>query len=61
MKCLFTNIQKQYNMLKSSLLFKESTNFTGTQLENSKERECEIFRVVFLNEPEDIPKFSNLH
>ena len=29
MKCLFTNIQKQKNMLKSSLLFKKNTNFTG--------------------------------
>ena len=29
MKCLFTNVQKQYNMLKSSLLFKKNTNFTG--------------------------------
>ena len=29
MTCLFTNIQKQWNMLKSSLLFKKNTNFTG--------------------------------
>ena len=29
MKCLFTNIQKQKNMLKSSLLLKKNTNFTG--------------------------------
>ena len=28
-KCLFTNIQKQQNTLKSSLLFKKNTNFTG--------------------------------
>ena len=28
-KCLFTNIQKQYNMLKSSLLFEKNTNFTS--------------------------------
>ena len=28
-KCLFTNIQKQQNTLKSTLLFKKSTNFTG--------------------------------
>ena len=27
-KCLFTNIHKQYNMLKSTLLFKKNTNFT---------------------------------
>ena len=34
-KSLFTNIQKQYNMLKISLLFKKFTNFTGKQLEKS--------------------------
>ena len=28
-KCLFTNIQKQYNTLKSSLFLKKSTNVTG--------------------------------
>ena len=28
-KCLFTNIQKQQNKLKISLLFKKNTNFTG--------------------------------
>ena len=27
-KCLFTNIQKQYNMFKTSLIFKKFTNFT---------------------------------
>ena len=34
-KCLFTNIQKQKNMLKISLLFKKNTNFAGEKLENS--------------------------
>ena len=29
-KSLFTNIQKQKNMLKINLLFKHFTNFTGT-------------------------------
>ena len=29
MKCLFTNMQGQKNMLKSSLLFNKNTNFTG--------------------------------
>ena len=29
MKCLFTNIHKQQNMLESSFLFKKNTNFTG--------------------------------
>ena len=28
-ECLFTNIQKQYNTLKSSLLFKKNANFPG--------------------------------
>ena len=34
-KFLFTNIQKQQNMIKISLLFKKNTDFTGEQLENS--------------------------
>ena len=34
MKCLFTNIQKQQNMLKTSLLFKKNANFTGKYLKN---------------------------
>ena len=48
-------------MLKSSLLFQKNAKFTGKQLENSYGSECEIFRVLFLHEPEDIVKFSNLH
>ena len=28
-KCLFTDIQKQWNTLKISLLFKKNINFTG--------------------------------
>ena len=39
-------------MLKISLLFKKNTNFTGEQLENSYDQECEIFRVLFLCELE---------
>ena len=35
MKCMFTNIQKQQNMLKGSLVFKENAIFTGKQLENT--------------------------
>ena len=35
MKCLFTIIQKQKNMLKTSLLFKKNTNFTGKYLDTS--------------------------
>ena len=29
MKCLLTNIQKQWNILKSSLLVKKNLNFIG--------------------------------
>ena len=60
MKCLFTNIQKQKNILKSSLLFKKNTSFKGKYLENSYDLECEIFRLL-LYQPEHIVKFSNLH
>ena len=60
MKCLFTNIQKQQNMLKSCLLFKKNTNFTSRQLEKSQDQECEIFRLLFLLKPEYIVKFSAL-
>ena len=35
MTCLFTNIQKQMNFAKNSLLFKKNSNFTGKSLENS--------------------------
>ena len=34
-KGLFRDIQKQWNMLKISLMFKKFTIFTGKQLENS--------------------------
>ena len=79
-KCLFTNIQKQWNVLqtyrnnemcykhtetmkcvKNSLLFEKNINFTVELLENYLHYECEIFRVLFLYEPEHILKFSNLH
>ena len=60
-KCLFTNIQKQYNMLKISLLFNKYTNFTGEYLENSQYTECIFFRVLLLYEIEYIGRFSNLH
>ena len=49
-KCLFTNIQKSQNMLKSSLLFKKNTNFTEEKRENSYDSECEIFGIWFLHE-----------
>ena len=39
----------------------KNTNFTGELLENSYEKECEIFRVLCLYEFEYMGKFSNLH
>ena len=36
-KSLFTNIQKQQNMLKTSLLFKKFTNYTGKLIKNSQD------------------------
>ena len=36
-KCSFTNIQKQQNTLKSSLLSKKNTNFTGITRLRTKE------------------------
>ena len=38
----------------------KNTNFTGEQLENSYDKEYEIFRVLFLYEFEHIWRFSNL-
>ena len=58
---MFTNIPKQQNMLKITLLFRKFTNFTGKQLENSQDQECEVFRVLFLYEHKNIERFSNLH
>ena len=40
---------------------KHFTNFSGIQLENSHDQECEIFKVVFLYEDEHIERFSNLY
>ena len=34
-------------MLKISLLFKKLTNFTGKQLENPQDQECEHKQIVF--------------
>ena len=38
--------------VKSSLLYRKKTSFTGKSLENSLDEECENFRVLFLYEPE---------
>ena len=52
-KCLFTNIQKQMNMLKISLLFKK--------IQIVQENNSKILRVLFLYKFECIGRFSNLH
>ena len=48
-------------MLKISLLFNKNANFTSESLENSYDKESEIFRVLFLYEFEHVRRFSNLH
>ena len=59
-KSLFTNIRKQYNILKISLLFKKFINFTGKITREFLGLRNEIFRVLFLYEHKDIGIFSNL-
>ena len=49
------------SMLKSSLIFKENTNFMGNSNENSKDYKCEIFRVLFSYQPKHLVKLQNLH
>ena len=46
-------------MLKISLLFKNFTNFTDEKLENSKDQECRIFRVLLLHEHKHIEIFKS--
>ena len=46
--------------VKICLLFKKNMNFAG-ELENSHDKECEIFRPLSLYEFEYIKRFSNLH
>ena len=48
-------------MFKISLLFNKNANFTGESLENSYDKESEIYRVLFLYEFEYVRRFSNLH
>ena len=50
-KVLFTNIQKQYNMLKISLLFKKMTNFAGKTWEFLELRSRNFQGIVFLWTP----------
>ena len=39
----------------------KNTNFTGEQLENSWNSECEILRILFLYEHKHMERFSDLH
>ena len=62
MKCMFTNIQKQYGtpLFNSILLFKKNANFMD------KTREFLVLRLrnfqsIVLSEPEHIGNFPNLH
>ena len=46
-KSLLTNIQKQQNKMKISLVFKKFTNCMGEKLKHFLDEESEIFRVLF--------------
>ena len=48
-------------MLKTNLLVKKFTNFTGKLHENYQDQECEIFRVIFSYDHKHIGRFTNLH
>ena len=48
-------------MLKSSPLFQKNTIFMVKYLENFKNKECKIFRLLFLCIPKHTLKCSNLH
>ena len=60
-KSLFTNIQKQQNMLKIGVLFKKNTNFTGEYSKILRIQNAKYFRVLFLYEHKHTKRFSNLH
>ena len=60
MKCLFTNIQKQWNMLKSSLLFKKNANFTAGNFRMFRFKDAKSSGYCFYMEL-SIVKSSNLH
>ena len=61
-KSVFTNIQKQQNMLKISLLFQKFTKLQGA--DNSRIRiiqNAKNFKVLFVYEHKHRGRFSNLH
>ena len=49
MRCLFTGMQKQYIILKSSLLFKKNANFTGECWRILKIKDAKFFNFVYMN------------
>ena len=51
MKCLFTNIQKQQNMLKISLIFQKNTFFTGKEPENFQIKNAKYSGYCFYMNP----------
>ena len=61
MKTLFTNIQKQKNMLKIRLLFKKFTNFNGQITREFLGLRMQNFQGIVLYEHKYIGRFSNLH
>ena len=58
-KSMLRNIQKQQNLLEISLIFTKFTNFTGKQLVNSQDQECEIFKVLFLYEHKNLRRSAS--
>ena len=61
-KILFINKKRQKKLLKSRLLFKKIANFTGKLLQNYKQLECEIFRILLKHLSDHVTMFFfNLH
>ena len=52
-------MKKQWKLLKSGLLFKKMENFTGKLLQNYKQLEREIFRILLKHASNQC--FLNLH
>ena len=47
-KCLFTNIQKQMNMLKVAYFLRKRQTLWSNNTRIHEDLECEIFRILFL-------------
>ena len=54
-KVLFINKKRQQKLLKSRLLFKKIANFTGKLLQNYKQLESEIFRILLKHLSDHLP------